>query len=350
MSTKKSEFELKENELQFSDLCEKLKAHPFESPWRKCFVKMSEKKPFINEVTELTIDDVGFETVCKDPASSQIESFLTSEAQKNDADQQEILEKRMLLDEIKISRIKKLLLNEDSDSLELAKDFDFLLTLPLQQVPDFCDQIKSSVLNESSAATLLNAILSFEKQISLATASVIVQNFVYPKISENEKTNSRTFSTSILKFTEAYPKTGIDEVLIPCLRKETLGTFESEILFEMVKTSLPDEYTAYCIKAVLDQAMHSENMFEILKCLVERKVQHDQNLHDLLSKKLNDLSSVCSNNLKFTKLLTSTLTVYGSMLTEEQISMYDEAVKNNKTLAKKAAENVLKKLKSNLEL
>ncbi|GBN35928.1 hypothetical protein AVEN_54314-1 [Araneus ventricosus] len=114
----------------------------------------------------------------------------------------------------------------------------------------------------------------------------------------------------------------------------------------MVKSNLPNEYVSYCIKNILEHATQIDNTFSVLQSLIERKIHHENNLLENLTQKIESWSLDCKKNVKFTKLVISILITYGSEMDQQQITVYDDVIKHNETIMKRAAENVIKQLKT----
>ncbi|XP_035217776.1 uncharacterized protein LOC118191089 [Stegodyphus dumicola] len=232
---------------------------------------------------------------------------------------------------------------QDTHTVDHLKDLDVLYTLPLSQIPEFCKILNSAILSETAIALFLSAILNLEQQISLATAIALIHHIVYPKIVGMK--NSRIILASILTFSEVYPKAVIDEVIIPSLKIESLENLQLEMLFKMSKNNIPDDCISYCIKNILEHAPAGENTFSVLQCLIERKMHHEQNFYDMLAWKIQSWALKYDSSIKFIKLLISILSVYGTELTSQHVLLYEDVIKYNKSIMKKAAENLVKKFK-----
>ncbi|XP_055951048.1 uncharacterized protein LOC129985151 isoform X2 [Argiope bruennichi] len=282
-------FESEDNELQFQEICEKLKKHPFESPWKHCFPKFEETIPeFV-----LGVHDLHF---------LEINEFSNSN--------QEYSENKPH--------------NDTHCKDNFSKEFEIQLSL-----------LKESLMNiqKTPASEHLNGI-ELLNSICLSQVFQVMRN------------SSRTLWAAVLRFSETYPKPVIDEIILPCLNKPSLETLQLETLLKMVKSNLPNEYVSYCIKNILEHAMQIDNTFSILQNLIERKINHESNLLENLTLKIEFWALNCRKNVKFTKLLISILITYGPELDQQHIMVYDDVIKNNETIMKRAAENIIKQLKT----
>ncbi|GFT12949.1 jerky protein [Nephila pilipes] len=331
----------------FKETCEKLKNHPFESPWKQCFsFPDTETQHFRCEVEEFNVPEV-FElnitntectkVISKCYPSQIVPSTLGAVYIEEDISSEEFKRKLLTLKE-SLTSVQKTSFSKSIEGIEI------LSTICLSQIPDLCTALQNSFSSEMTVILFINAILNFEKPLSLSIASALVKYVIYPQVFEN-KQSSRNLLATALNFSETYPKPIVDEVIVPCLKNTSIESLLLETLLKMVKSNIPNEYVCYCIKSILEQAIPIDNVFSILQNLVERKVYHEQNLLEALTRKIESWSSICKKSVKFTKLLISILLVYGSELDQQQITVYHDAIKINETVTKRAAENVLKKLK-----
>ncbi|KAF8773784.1 uncharacterized protein LOC129985151 isoform X1 [Argiope bruennichi] len=330
-------FESEDNELQFQEICEKLKKHPFESPWKHCFPKFEETIPeFV-----LGVHDLHFLEINEFSNSNQ---EYSENKPHNDTHCKDNFSKEF---EIQLSLLKESLMNiQKTPASEHLNGIELLNSICLSQMPEFCCAIQTAFSNETIVLAFLNAILNLKKSLSLSIASALVKYIIYPQVFQVMRNSSRTLWAAVLRFSETYPKPVIDEIILPCLNKPSLETLQLETLLKMVKSNLPNEYVSYCIKNILEHAMQIDNTFSILQNLIERKINHESNLLENLTLKIEFWALNCRKNVKFTKLLISILITYGPELDQQHIMVYDDVIKNNETIMKRAAENIIKQLKT----
>ncbi|CAL1278678.1 unnamed protein product [Larinioides sclopetarius] len=336
-------FEVKDNELLFQETCEKLKKHPFESPWKHCFPtveatvtdfvcavhdlnfqKRNEFKNFGNEYSEIS------------PPSKNI---LHKEFELKKF---WIIAPSMQLSLLKESlmSVQKMPVDEHLNGIEIFNNICF------SQVYVVCNALQTAFSNEIIVVAFLNAILKLEKSLSLSIANALIKYIIYPQVFQIKQNSSRTLLAAILKLSETYTKPVIDEIIVPCLNQLSLESLQLETLLKMVKCNLPHEYVSYCIKNILEHAKPIDNTFSVLQNLIERKFHLENNLLENLTQKIESWSLDNKKNVKFTKLVIGILITYGSELDQQQITVYDDVIKHNETIMKRAAENVIKQLKT----
>ncbi|GFY45706.1 jerky protein [Trichonephila inaurata madagascariensis] len=338
-------FDIESNECIFKETCEKLKCHPFESPWKICFPS-PETETLLSKVEEFDFPELlelnntvteCTKTVSNCLPSQTIPSNLGAVHIEEDISSEEFKIKLSVLKE-SLTSIQKMSFSKHVEGVEL------LSMISLSQIPELCTVLRNSFLNEMAMTLFIDAILNFERPLSLSIASALVKYFIYPEVFES-KQSSRNLLATALNFSVTYPKPIIDEVILPCLNNAALEALQLETLLKMVKSSIPNEYISYCIKNILELATPIDNVFSLLQNLIERKIHHGQSLLEDLTRKMESWSSICKKSVKFIKLLISILLVYGSELDQQQITVYHDVIKINETVTKRAAENVIKKLK-----
>ncbi|KAG8190376.1 hypothetical protein JTE90_022020 [Oedothorax gibbosus] len=340
---KNNTFEISENEEIFKEICKKLKKHPFKSPWGMCF-EVPEEGNISYEVQEITIPEL----------DDRNPTALTSKVERKDnpfpvplSVERGSEDSCNEIDTINLSELKNSLMGlQENSTIENIHGIGILHSLSLSQVPKLCTML--SDINMSLAATtlFLNAVLTFEMPLSLSLSNALIKSIVYSQVFESKTKyhGSRNLLAAVLSFSEIYPKAAIDEIIVPCIQKQSLEPFQLETLLKMTKSSLPKEYISYCIRNILEYAIATEHIFTFLQNLVEHKIHLEIELHDKLAWKIEMWTTTHNKNIKFTKLIISILTVYGNELRVKQLAIYHETIQSNETIMKKAAENAMKKI------
>ncbi|GIY82412.1 jerky protein [Caerostris extrusa] len=336
-------FEIKNNELLFEETCEKLKHHPFESPWKLCFPIVDQETPdIICGVHELDLPEL---TELNTPVTEQKGNTSKDTFLIGSIDVIKTEDNTLKTFEVKLLAIKESLINIKTVSTSVhVNGIEILNSINLSQVCQLCKVLQTSFENEAALIAFMNCILNFEKPLSLSIANALVKNIIYPQIFEIKQNSSRNLLAAVLNFSELYPKPIIDEIIIPFLKK-SLETLQLETLMKMVKSNLPNEYVCYCIKNILEQSIPVDSTFSILQILIERKIHQEYSLLDTLTRKMESWSP-SNKNVKFIKLLISILIAYGSELDLQLLMIYDDMIEKNETIMKRAAENVIKKMKT----
>lgn len=218
-----------------------------------------------------------------------------------------------------------------------------------RELEKFCLFLDMDKLPETATMALIKQFLLLSKECSFQSLVVFADCCIGSKLRAMEQTVSRNMLAAVVAFAKTHPKAFVDGVIVRLLELELVQWPQSDLILKVIKGALEKENLKYFLEKVLNSekfvslSIWNDHIISIFSLLIDMKVDMNKDVFDKYVVILHSQSMALASNLKFTKMLLSTINKYGPMVRQSRPNFQQMLEKNN-TFLKKSAMAALKNL------
>ena len=238
--------------------------------------------------------------------------------------------------------------SEDPD-VELIQEFlNGFSENTLKDLVMICTFLEISSIPENSMIILIKQFLLLEKECSFQATVVFAEHCIGVWLASLQQAGSRNLLAVVSAFTQKHLKAFVDGVMVKQFSAESLLWPQSDLFVKVVKNFEKESLQYFIEKLVIfnerdSLSVWNEHMILVLSTVLERKLQLDMSIFDKFVIWLQFQSLPLASSLKFTKLVLTLISKYGSLV-KERLATFKQILEENKTFLKKPGLTALKKL------
>ena len=238
-----------------------------------------------------------------------------------------------------------------SEDLDVERIQEFLkgfLENTLKDLVMICTFLEINSIPENSMIILIKQFLLLENECSFQATVVFSEYCIGVWLASLQQAGSRNLLAVVSAFTQKHLKAFVDGVMVKQFNAESLLWPQADLFVKVVKNFEKESLQYFMEKLVIFNMSHSlsiwsEHMILVLSTVLERKLELDMSIFDKFVIWLQFQSLPLASSLKFTKLVLTLISKYGSLV-KERLATFRQIVEENNTFLKKPGLTALKKL------
>ena len=251
----------------------------------------------------------------------------------------------------KVIHFKEYLKSSEEFERKCFQEFVSIFSGPVPKDLDrICQFMEMDKVPETATIILIEQFLSLNMECSFQSTVVFADYCIKLKLQTLEQAASRNLLAAVQAFAKAHPKPFVDGMMIKMFQSKSMQWPQCDIILKLIRDSLERDILKYFLGNVLmtfeqspSRLIWNDNIISIFAAVVDMKLDLDNCIFGKFVAALQSQSLALASNLKFTKLLLTTINKYGPMVKQSH-SAIQQMLGENNTFLKKSALAALKKV------